>query len=334
MPAKNRLDEFFTKNNNKETHEFHEYANIFPLLPEEEFKRLVKDIEANGLLTPIKLYQGKIIDGRNRYLACAKADVQRHYEVVNPVNLAKYVISQNCSRRQLQKSQQAWIAASLCTVQNCTRSQAAKLMNISVRSVASAIAVQKNCAAEVLNAVRDGEISVSLAERMAQLTFEEQCLLAKIESKKDRIKTLCSFEKKKNDKDFDPEEEMICVPLYFSRRELKNIYLYKKRGGPMCGDNFMREIILSEVTSNISPKLIVYNGFLKPSYNDSETIVDKDGASQEERDEAAEEERYDECFWDIFYDDPKYNLKVRRKHPSQNNSGYFCKKHGFKQIKR
>lgn len=53
--------------------EFHEAANIFPLIKGERFSDLVKSITANGIREPITLCDGKIIDGRNRYLAWKEA---------------------------------------------------------------------------------------------------------------------------------------------------------------------------------------------------------------------------------------------------------------------
>ncbi|KAF0241452.1 MAG: transcriptional activator adenine-specific DNA methyltransferase-like protein, partial [bacterium] len=55
--------------------EFHEVANIFPLMQGEEYKQIVEDIKINGLREPIWLHDNKIIDGRNRYLACIDAGV-------------------------------------------------------------------------------------------------------------------------------------------------------------------------------------------------------------------------------------------------------------------
>ncbi len=50
--------------------EFHEYADIFPLLEGQEFDELKQSIAAGGQREPIRLYNGKILDGRNRYRAC------------------------------------------------------------------------------------------------------------------------------------------------------------------------------------------------------------------------------------------------------------------------
>jgi len=86
--------------------EFHETAAIFPLLPETELLELAADIAANGLVEPIVLYDGKILDGRNRYLACIEAKVEPHYEAWRGDDPLAYVVSKNLKRRHLSKEQQ------------------------------------------------------------------------------------------------------------------------------------------------------------------------------------------------------------------------------------
>lgn len=56
--------------------EFHPISNIFPLLRGSELDILTEDIGANGLISPIILFDGKILDGRNRALACERAGVE------------------------------------------------------------------------------------------------------------------------------------------------------------------------------------------------------------------------------------------------------------------
>src|SRR5215471_7060941 len=50
----------------------HVLANMFPMMEEREFQELKRDIQAQGILEPIRLFEGKILDGRNRS-AAAKA---------------------------------------------------------------------------------------------------------------------------------------------------------------------------------------------------------------------------------------------------------------------
>jgi hypothetical protein len=48
----------------------HPYANLMPMMSEEERARqLAADIKRNGLQVRIDLFEGMILDGRNRYRA-------------------------------------------------------------------------------------------------------------------------------------------------------------------------------------------------------------------------------------------------------------------------
>ena len=91
----------------------HPIANIFPRMSGEEFVSLKADIKERGLLEPIWLYEGKVLDGRHRYYACQEVGVApayREYEGDDPVG---FVVSLNLRRRHLSESQRAMVAASL-----------------------------------------------------------------------------------------------------------------------------------------------------------------------------------------------------------------------------
>lgn len=94
--------------------DFHEVVSIWPAMQEDEFKKLVTDIKANGLREDIWTYQNKIIDGRHRYLACKQANVTPRYREWNGQgSLILFVASLNQHRRHLDAGQKAMVALAL-----------------------------------------------------------------------------------------------------------------------------------------------------------------------------------------------------------------------------
>src|SRR5262245_40305243 len=81
--------------------QFHPIANSLPLTEGEEFEQLVADIRVQGLLEPIVLHEDMILDGRNRYLACAKAGVDPTFTPFRGDDPLAYVVSANIIRRHL-----------------------------------------------------------------------------------------------------------------------------------------------------------------------------------------------------------------------------------------
>ena len=91
--------------------EYHEVANIFPLLVGDEYKAFKTDIELNGLLEPIWIHDNKIIDGRNRYRACDELGIEPKFRQWNEIgSLVAFVVSLNLHRRHLEVGQKAAVA--------------------------------------------------------------------------------------------------------------------------------------------------------------------------------------------------------------------------------
>jgi hypothetical protein len=91
-------------------YDFHPLADLFPMLDKESigFKALIEDIKANRQHEPVWLYEGKILDGRNRYNACqhlGKDVLTREYIGRDPIG---FVLSINLHRRHLNASQRQW----------------------------------------------------------------------------------------------------------------------------------------------------------------------------------------------------------------------------------
>ena len=90
--------------NNKERtrmFEFHEIANLFPMVSDEQLGELVQDIKENGLREPGYIYEGKILDGRNRAKACELAGVEFQYYDYEDDDPLSFVLSLNLKRRHL-----------------------------------------------------------------------------------------------------------------------------------------------------------------------------------------------------------------------------------------
>jgi hypothetical protein len=94
---------------------FHDYvahplAGTFPMIEGTPMEELKADIRNHGILEPIRLFQGMILDGRNRY-AGAKAvghsfSAKDFREWTGSVAEAEaWVISTNFHRRQLTNAQ-------------------------------------------------------------------------------------------------------------------------------------------------------------------------------------------------------------------------------------
>jgi len=161
--------------------ENHPLADMFPMLSDGEQRELIDDIGTNGQLEPIWLYEGKILDGRNRNMACMTlniAPIVQEYEGSTP---AGFVISKNVKRRHLTESQRAMIVADLEQYQHGgarkkqdanghveTRAELSASLQVSSRSTARAKNVKKSGTPEEVQAVRDGKLSVGAAEKRIQ----------------------------------------------------------------------------------------------------------------------------------------------------------------------
>jgi len=187
----------------------HPYAEIFPPMMSPEFDGLCGAISVDGLQEEIVVHEGKVLEGRHRYLACLAKQVPprfRPYAGECGSALA-FVVSKNLHRRHLTESQRALVAArlkplfeeearqrQLSALKRGTETpvpensrerekqgknaesaqQAAALLKVSDFSVRAADKVKKQGVPQLVDALAAGKVSVSAAARMARLPAEQQ----------------------------------------------------------------------------------------------------------------------------------------------------------------
>ena len=134
---------------------FHPIANLFPMMSEEGLAGLTNDIICNGVQVPIVLHRdGRIIDGRNRWLACQRAGVDCPSQTYSgDLSLASFVVALNLNRRHLTTDQRAAIALDLTnlgrgqkradTSIDVSQPEAAKLLKVGLASVQRAATVKR-----------------------------------------------------------------------------------------------------------------------------------------------------------------------------------------------
>jgi len=170
----------------------HRLAALFPPIDGGQYLSLKADIERNGLLTEIVIYEGQILDGRSRFRACLEIGIpvrRRPYDGSDPL---AFVLSSNAYRRHLKPSQLALIAAEAIRLratttrprpQICggglTHSRVAETLGISRRQVDKASAFLKavesgRAIPELRTAVRDGHRSLHRMEKLSHASPEEQ----------------------------------------------------------------------------------------------------------------------------------------------------------------
>lgn len=159
--------------------EFHEIANIFPMMSEHELSSLAQDIKQNGLQNAITICDGKILDGRNRFEACRIAGVEPEFEAFDGDDPLKAVISLNLMRRHLDESQRAVIASRVANMPayrpsnksanmpTLSQPEAAALFNVSERMIRTVKAIERE-APERIPEIESGAMTATKVYRLVK----------------------------------------------------------------------------------------------------------------------------------------------------------------------
>jgi hypothetical protein len=162
----------------------HPFADLMPMIQEWEFNDLVADIAAKGLIHAIVIYDGMILDGRNRHKACCRLFAEGKFEW-HPDHHIKtfhgdeaeaiaYVESLNVTRRHLTNSQRAMCMARMLEMKHGITprgvsavtdvvEQAAESAGVGVYGIIEANMVRARCPAHIIGMVERGDVAASLA---------------------------------------------------------------------------------------------------------------------------------------------------------------------------
>lgn len=164
--------------------EYHEYANLFPMMLKSEVKRLADDIKEKGLQDCIITLDGKILDGRNRHTACEIAGIEPRFTEYQGADPLGFVVSHNLHRRHLNESQRGQVAAKIAKLPSGanqhspiglpSQKQAAEMLNVSRNTVKRSKVVLEHGIPELADMQQSGEVSASAAESVARLPEDEQ----------------------------------------------------------------------------------------------------------------------------------------------------------------
>lgn len=91
----------------------HPIADVWPMMSEDKLAELADDVRKNGQLVPVWLYEGKILDGRNRWAACKIAGVEPKTKEYTGDEPTAFAVSLNDRRRHMNKGSLAAVAAEL-----------------------------------------------------------------------------------------------------------------------------------------------------------------------------------------------------------------------------
>jgi hypothetical protein len=185
-------------------YEHHQFADIFPLHEGPPLWEMSADIKARGQEEPIVLFEGKVLDGRRRQIACYKAGVTPKVVKYKGDDPLGFVVSKNLHRRHLGEGERAMVASKIANLKNgrpkktpspegvsenghpkktpspegvsgkgTSTAEAAKLMNVSESAVERAKAVNKGTV-ELQEAVKAGDITLTDAAKVASEPAEIQ----------------------------------------------------------------------------------------------------------------------------------------------------------------
>lgn len=194
----------------------HPAAELFPMLSAEELQALADDIKGKGQLEAIVLYDGQVLDGRNRLAACELAGVEPRTITMGfragDIGPAEWVISKNLRRRHLTHTESAAVGVEALPMLEAearerlqraganhgvgqkgkekvpdpnagqARDQAAALVGVNPRYISLAKAIKRD-APDQFEAMKAGKVTIQQAKREVARRLRRDELAIKFEER-------------------------------------------------------------------------------------------------------------------------------------------------------
>lgn len=185
-------------------HRRHPLSCALPTYQEPQLNELAESIKLHGLRHKIIVFEGMILDGWNRLLACGIAEVPPDFrELRDDESAAFVVLANNIDRRDLSKAEKAFAVADIffivnrlwsnsthafapegssaapphwsqATVWKQTKAQLAARAGVKPRMMQDVLRIRARGEKVIIDAVRSGEISVEDASPMVSLDIDGQ----------------------------------------------------------------------------------------------------------------------------------------------------------------
>lgn len=168
---------------NKKLTILEEFKNLLIPLTDEEYNNLEQSVLIEGIRDPLIVWGEILIDGHHRYLLAQEHDLEftvKGLVFENKNSVIEWIIKNQLGRRNLNESQRALLGAKLSNTeigsnqytkegsQICepsSQSEAARIVNVSPRSISSAKKILINADTETIKAIEKGELSLHAAEK-------------------------------------------------------------------------------------------------------------------------------------------------------------------------
>lgn len=177
-------------------------------MSDDDFQSLKDSIEVNGVLNPVTIFDGQVIDGWHRYTAANELAMDCPTVELGDVDPRDFVLAQNKARRHVTQAQLALATTAVYAWKpvganqhegrvdtECppskTNAELSKISGVHANTIKQAKAVQTKAAPEVVEAVKRGEIGLPKAAAISKLPKDQQvAAISKPISKQEKPRTV------------------------------------------------------------------------------------------------------------------------------------------------